>query len=107
MYGLLVKPGCYPKAVEFEDGYKEMQKLVEGNFELVSMYDDVDVFVNEEGKFNGSPPNKYVFVNGFLTDIIFGNILIIDSDLEGNSIPLSDEKIQKYTRIFSSDSIYL
>lgn len=105
--GLLVKPGHYPEVIEFKEGYREIQKLVEGHFELVSLYDDVDIIVNEEGKLNGSKPNKYIFVNGVLTDIIFGNILIIDSDHEGNTISLSDMLIQKYLRIFSSDSLYL
>ena len=84
--GILVKPEQQPQVIEFSNGYRELQKLVEGIFEMPSIFPDVDVVINEEGKFNGSLPNRYLFYNGQLVDIIFGNMLIVDSDSEGNTV---------------------
>ena len=96
-----------PGIVEFEKGYKQLQKLVEGSFEMPYLFDDVDVVVNEEGKFNGSLANRFLYYNGELVDILFGNILLVDSDNEGETISLSDEKIKKYLKIFSNYHIFL
>ena len=105
--GILVRPNKMPEIIEFEKGYKEMQRLVEGNFEMPGLFSDVDIVVNEDGKFNGSLPNRFLYYNGDLVDILFGNILIIDANSNGETISLSEPKIRKYTRIFSSFHISL
>ena len=105
--GILVKPRQQPEVIEFKEGYKELQRLVEGVFEMPSIFPDVDVVINEEGKFNGSEPNRFLFYKGRLLDILYGNILLVDGDEEGNTISLSPEKISKYLKIFRSDHIYL
>ena len=105
--GILVKPEQQPQVIEFSNGYKELQKLVEGIFEMPNIFPDVDVVIHEEGKYNGSLPNRYLFYNGQLVDIIFGNILIVDSDSEGNTISLSNDKIAKYLKLLSNRNIYL
>ena len=105
--GILIRPQCRPVTVEFPEGYRQLQKLVEGPFEMPHLFDDVDVVVNEEGKLNGSPANRFLYVDGRLADIIFGNIVIVDSDEEGKTISLSQEKIERYTRIFSNMIIRL
>jgi len=105
--GILVKPNEMPEVIEFEKGYKEMQRLVEGNFEMPALFPDVDVVINEDGKFNGSLANRFLYYQGELVDIIFGNILITDADSEGETISLSKPKINKYMQIFSSYHIYL
>lgn len=105
--GILVKPGNAPEVIEFKEGYKELQRLVEGNFEMPALFDDVDVVLNEEGKFNGSDPNRLLFHKGQLIDILFGNILIIDANEEGETISLSEDKINKYMKIFGNEAIFL
>ena len=105
--GILVKPRQDPEVIEFKEGYKELQRLVEGIFEMPYIFDDVDVVINEEGKYNGSAPNRFLFYKGQLVDILFGNILLIDADEEGNTISLSNDKITKYLKLFKSDRIYL
>ena len=105
--GIIVKPHESPEIIEFEKGYREMQKLVEGNFEMPYLFNDVDIVVNEEGKFNGSQPNRFLYYQGQLVDILFGNILIVDADEDGETISLSDRKIRKYMNIFSSQHIFL
>lgn len=105
--GLMIKPNEQPKVIEFGEGYKELQRLVGGNFEMPYFFDDVDIVINEEGKLNGSLPNKLLYYGKDLIDIIFGNIVIVASDLEGKTISLTDELIEKYTKIFNSDRIVL
>lgn len=105
--GILVKPNEMPEVIEFEKGYKELQRLVEGNFEMPALFPDVDVVINEDGKFNGSLANRFLYYQGELVDIIFGNILITDADSEGEAISLTANKIRKYMQIFSSYHIYL
>ena len=82
--GILVEPHKAPRIIEFEDGYKELQRLVEGRFEMPALY-----------------------YNGKLVDMIFGNILIVDANDEGETISLSPDKIEKYLRIFNGDSLWL
>lgn len=105
--GLLVTPGNKPEIIEFEDGYKQLQLLVEGPFEMPSLFDDVDIVVNEEGKFNGSLPNRFLYYDNKLIDIIFGNIVIVDANEEGETISLSEEKLNKYMHLFSQNMIHL
>lgn len=105
--GILIKPHELPELIEFKHGYKEMQKLVEGNFEMPYLFNDVDIVVNEEGKFNGSPPNRFLYYQGHLVDILFGNILIVDTNEDGETVSLSDRKIKKYMEVFSSQHIFL
>ena len=105
--GIIVKPGFTPEVIEFNNGYKELQRLVEGNFEMPYIFDDADVVVNEEGKLNGLEANKLLYHNGQLIDILFGNIVIVDSNDEGETISLSQEKIDKYMRVLSKCSIYI
>lgn len=105
--GILVRPGNSPEVIEFSEGYRELQRIVEGNFEMPALFDDVDVVLNEEGKFNGSDPCRLLYYKGQLIDILFGNILIVDANEEGETISLSDEKINKYLKIFSNEAIFL
>ena len=105
--GILIRPGNVPEVIEFKEGYKELQRLVEGYFEMPALFDDVDVVLNEEGKFNGSDPNRLLYYKGQLIDILFGNIVIVDANEEGETISLSEEKINKYMKIFSNEAIFL
>lgn len=105
--GILVKPAGEPEVIKFKNGYKELQRLVEGYFEMPAIFDDVDIVVNEEGKFNGSMPNKYLYYQGKLIDIIFGNILVVGHDSEGDTISLTDEQVDKYMKILSNERIYI
>ena len=105
--GLLVRPNEAPEIISFEEGYHQIQMLVEGSFEYVGLFDDADVIVNEEGKLNGSAPNRFLLHDGKLVDILFGNILLTDTDSQGNTVSLSPDKLKKYLRIFSRKAIVI
>lgn len=105
--GILVKPNELPQIIEFKEGYKELQKLVEGCFEMPYFFDDVDIVINEEGKLNGSLPNKLIYVGDELVDIVYGNILLVGSNDEGETISLTPKQITKYMTIMSNVAIKL
>ncbi len=105
--GLLVRPNRAPETITFPEGYAQIQLLVEGSFEYVGLFEDADVIVNEEGKLNGSAPNRFLLHDGKLVDILFGNILLTDSDSQGNTVSLSPAKLEKYRRIFSRQTIVI
>ena len=105
--GLIIRPSSQPEVIEFKEGYKELQRLVDGPFEMPYLFDDVDVIVNEEGKLNGLLPNRFLYYNDSLVDVLVGNIVLVNSNDEGETISLTDELIEKYMEIFSHDRIYL
>jgi hypothetical protein len=79
--------------------YETLSTAVNGMIELVSINEDIDMWLNEEGKYIGLEPNiiatiiwNKVFPN---FDIVMGDVIITGgSDDEGNTIGLSDESIQ-------------
>ena len=105
--GLLVTPDFGVEEIEFEDDYHELKRLVEGYIEMPYIFPDVTIIINEEGKLNGSKPNKWLCVGKNIVDTIYGNIVIADSDEEGNLISLSDEKLEKYFKLFCYDRIQI
>jgi len=78
--------------------YDTLYEAVNGLVELVSINEDIDMWLNEEGKINGLEPNiiasliyNKVFPN---FDVIMGDVVITGgADEEGNTVGLSDESI--------------
>ena len=75
---------------------EEMQRLVGGWIELVTLrtYPDesaLSMYVNEEGKLDGLPPNFY-FHN--IQDLIVGPAIIIGTDAEGRNRSLTPDEIK-------------
>lgn len=48
-------------------------------------------YVNDEGILLGMPPNRYIDKT-----VIFGNMIILGTDDEGNDISLTEEQLKKY-----------
>jgi hypothetical protein len=79
--------------------YDTLYEAVNGLVELVSINEDIDMWLNEEGKVNGLEPNiiasllyNKVFPN---FDVIMGDVVITGgADDEGNTVGLSDQSIQ-------------
>lgn len=114
---LLVKPRRKPEVVMIEDSLESLQDMVGGNIQAVYPFDDpVALIVNDEGKICEFTPNRALKdENGELYDIIFGDFLavgngetydVIAGDFlvvgltQENFGSLSDELIDKYTRLF-------
>lgn len=78
--------------------YETLSTAVNGMIELVSISEDIDMWLNEEGKFIGLEPNviaTILFYRAFSRfDLVMGDVIITGgSDDEGKTIGLSDESI--------------
>ena len=78
--------------------YETLSTAVNGMIELVSLSEDVDMWLNEEGKLNGYNPNilaTLLFNKVFPDfDVIMGDVISTGgSDDDGNTVGLSDASI--------------
>lgn len=100
---LIVEPNKLPYEKEIPNNLEAKQEIVGGLIECVEPIDDKTVFFicNEEGKINGSLPNRDI---GF--DILFGTFIIAGNDYENSDFKsLSDKQIKKYQKEFDDKSI--
>lgn len=100
---LLVCPNEVPKVIKMYNTLKSKQKLVDGRIEVSYLLEDNEVCLicNEEGKINGSIPNRNI---GY--DIIYGKFLIVGDDyINGDFKGLTNKQIKKYQEYFNENSI--
>lgn len=93
---ILVKVFEQPKVVEIENNLSTLQKYVGGLIDIVELEDDVDIIINDEGKLLSLSPNLVLYEFG---DIIVGDFLVVGQE-NGETISLSEEKIEKYMKRF-------
>lgn len=98
---VLIEPGKKAKIAEIGTELHDMKKIVGGNIETYSMFEEpVCIVCNDEGKFNGSLPNRAIYdENDKMVEIIFGNFFICDCSGE-NLGSLSGEQLQRYKEQF-------
>jgi hypothetical protein len=96
-------PGLVNRAEvkEIEPGLASMQALVsppglEGSYiELVHIPElaaqGIDLYVNEEGKFNGCEPNFSIYDG---RDIVMGPVFFVSSNEEGETVGLTDAQVK-------------
>ena len=77
-----------------ELGLEDMQSLVGGYIECVSVTDKIDMWVNEEGKLY-LPLNFFIDNGSWTLDVICGNVFFASHDDEGNVIGLTAEEEYK------------
>jgi hypothetical protein len=82
--------------------YKTLSDAVGGLIECVALAKDIDMWVNEEGKNMGldfNPHATRLFVHAFgVTDPIAGDVIVTGgADDEGETLGLSDERIDEIT----------
>lgn len=77
---------------EFADTLEYLQGYVGGYIDVLSLNDEIDLVINDEGKINNLPTNRAcVCEGGTITDFICGNILCVrHCDDEFDSILESD-----------------
>lgn len=69
---LLVEPNKYPKITEIEDSLEAMQKIVGGNIEVYSPFnDEVAIICNEEGKMIGLPLNRVIYTEPEMVEMTY------------------------------------
>lgn len=98
---LLIKPGKKPETVDIEPGLESLQKMVDGNIQVVYPFEElVGLVMNEDGKLNGLPLNRALRdENGEIYDIIAGDFLVVGLTEEDFG-SLSEELVEKFSGLF-------
>ena len=95
-----VKPNELAEIVEIEPNLKSYQNEVGGYIEAAyPWFEEIALICNEEGKFNGSSPNRALYMDGEIYDIVFGTFLVVGCG-EENFRSLTDEEAERYKKRF-------
>lgn len=101
---LVVEVGRQPMVKEIDGSLRSMQEIVGGYIQPVYPWrEEVALVCNEEGKINGLPLNRPLLDDrGQLVDIIAGTFFICSAPIDSESFQsLTDEQIERYSRLFS------
>ena len=80
--------------LEIENKLQDMQKIVGGRMERISLTEGIDLIVNEEYLFNGSGLRLFIFENGEISNVVMGNCFVCRNDKRGNFTDIKREDIQ-------------
>lgn len=99
---VMVEPEKEARIVELEDNYDARCHAVQGGIECMYPFEDeVAIICNDEGKMNGLPLNRAIFMEGEIVDIIAGNFFICATPAESENFEsLSEEQANKYLEMF-------
>lgn len=94
---IIKRPGeKYGHRASIKNDLKNLQKIVEGDIEMVRLWPDAAIICNEEGKIKGLKPNMYVGSFPF-GDLIMGTLIVAGVDGEElTDCPLSKWKWEQY-----------
>lgn len=101
-HGLLIPVGSKPFEVWIDknNSLAELQDLVNGNVEVLRVLGNgVDLWVNDEGLFNGSQPNRAIY-----DSLICGDFVAFGVVEEGEIASLPQETIDKLKETFADPS---
>lgn len=93
---LKIEPGKEPYVKEIDNDYEASQREVEGLIDCLGFDDGCVVVLNDESKINGMEPNRR-----YGNDIICGPFFICGDSRDGDFTSLTDEQIEKYSKMFS------
>ena len=102
---LIVEPGQNPKPAEIKNTLAAKQAVVGGLIEMVcppNHIDDAVILCNEEGKFNGSMPNRPIRLeDGTPYDVIFGTFMICRAPADSEDFEeLTESQIELYKELY-------
>lgn len=103
---LIVRPEKEPEKAQINNDLRTLRHIVNGHLEAVkppSHTDDTIILCNEEGKFNGSAPNRPLFDEfGRCFDIIYGTFLVCRHPAGSEELSsMTDDQLEKYRKIYS------
>lgn len=100
---VLMEPGQEARIVEIGSSLREMQCVVQGHIEAVTLpfKDNVCLICNEEGKLIDLPPNRALPDpdSRFMSDVIAGTCFICGVE-HGEFVGLSDKQLEHYKELF-------
>ena len=93
------------KQKDINNTLEALQEIVEGYIEIpflseVFFKNDIDIIINEEGKFiEGLNPEIAIVRkrDNQIADIVYGNCIFASHDEQGETVSLSDEQIKVIT----------
>jgi len=91
---LAKKVGEEMKLVEFDRSLSNMQKLVGGKLEVVSLPHGIDMWFNEEGRLLEQRLNLVTLYDMRMVHEIVGTVFFASLDEEGEVISLSEEQME-------------
>ncbi len=91
---LIVEPGKEPYEKKIKNSLKSLQNEVSGFIKFMEIEKEVDLILNEEGKINNLPFNRYA-----MNDILCGTF-IVAGQINGETIALNNKMIEKYKEYF-------
>jgi hypothetical protein len=101
MQVVIVEPGKAPKVTHIENTLEAMQQTVGGLIELFRIDDEIVIIHNEESKLGGFRPNKAIWYEDDLIDIVFGTFFVCSAPVYNADISgLTDEQAMHYTMKF-------
>lgn len=104
---VLVEPMKRPVVVEIDRGLESMQKTVGGFIEALPLEDEVSIVCNEEAKLDGLPPNRGVYHEGQLVDIICGTFFVCAAPWDSEHFEsLTDEQALHYAEVYKQPEIF-
>lgn len=103
--GVWYRPMYRPVRIKFKNERKELQRLVGGFIETITIPPEDEyqrplvIIVNEEGKLQNLPPCRYFidYKTGKTLDLLVGNILVLAAGKTGEFESLAEED---YSRIY-------
>ena len=100
---LYIYPGMEPELAEIGNDLRSMQECVEGAIEVVEPFDDdIALVCNEEGKLDGSMPNRALYdSHGNLYDVVHGPFFLcgIGDDLEDFPLDLTEKYMERFALV--------
>lgn len=105
---LVVEPLERPIIKEIEGTLESMQRIVGGNIQAICPFNDsVNVITSDMGKLIEQPMNRVLRdMDGKIDDVICGTFFICGVS-DQDFISLTDEQIERYTRIFYVPEVFL
>ena len=103
---LKVAPGAAPEVVTLKNDLHSLQEAVSidapyvGLIEVMYLDWNTCILLNEEGKLIGLTPNRR-----YGQDILCGVFYVLGTDEEGEFTSLSEEEIERYTKLFAKPDV--
>lgn len=110
MKGILIsaEPSTRPRVIDVSNGLTDLQGLVGGYIDVVRVGDELSVYINDEGKLIGLPPNAlatmWLSVIGaiFPNDYIAGDAVVLWFDPEtGEDRGIPQDKLDGFLEILN------
>lgn len=93
---IICRVGEEPVIEDINHSLENMQVIVNGQFDCISLADDIDLWCNDEFLYNGSTPNRFVktLYGGEIS--INGTFFLASSNEDGETIGLNNQQLDEW-----------